>query len=242
MKLDILAFGAHPDDVELGCGGLLLVEKANGKRTGIVDLTQGELGSRGTIQSRQKEASVAAAILGLDVRENLKLRDGFFCNDEASQLEIIKIIRKYQPEVVVCNAPEDRHPDHGKGAALVNDAAFLSGLVKIETAIEGIRQDAWRPKIVLNYMQDRHLEAHFVVDVTAVYETKLKAIKAYETQFFNPEMEGPETYISTPDFLDSIIYKNKMYGKMVGVKFAEGFITKKIIGLPNLNSLIKENT
>ena len=242
MKLDVLAFGAHPDDVELGCAGLLLVEKANGKRVGIIDLTQGELGSRGTMETRYQEALKAAAILSTDVRENLKMRDGFLQNDEVNQLKIISVIRKYKPEIIVCNAPEDRHPDHGKAAQLVNDAAFLSGLIQVETKQDGVVQHAWRPKIVLNYIQDKYLEPTFVVDITDVHETKLKAIKAYETQFYNPDIDGPTTYISTPDFLESVIYRSKMYGKMVGVKFAEGFISKKMIGLPDLNSLIKENT
>jgi bacillithiol biosynthesis deacetylase BshB1 len=242
MKLDVLAFGAHPDDVELGCAGLLLVEKANGKRVGIIDLTQGELGSRGTVETREKEALHAAEILQLNVRENLKMKDGFLQNDETNQFKIITTIRKYKPEVVVCNAPEDRHPDHGKSAQLVSDAAFLAGLIKIETTDNGIKQEAWRPKFVLHYIQDRYLKPDFVVDVTSVYEIKLKAIKAYETQFHHPGIEGPTTYISTPDFLESVVYRNKMFGKMVGVKFAEGFISKKMIGLSNLDSLIKENT
>jgi len=242
MKLDVLAFGVHPDDVELSCSGVLLVEKNNGKRTGIIDLTEGELGTRGSAETRYQEAADAAMILGVDVRENLQLADGFFKNDEAHQRKVIRVIRKYKPEVVICNAPEDRHPDHGRSAGLVSDAAFLSGLVKIETTNNGQVQEAWRPKYVLHYIQDRYLKPDFVVDITAVFEKKLEAIKAYKTQFYNPGLNQPETYISTPDFLDSVIYRYKMFGKMIGVKYAEGFISDKIIGISNFDALIKENT
>lgn len=242
MKLDVLAIGVHPDDVELSCAGVLLVEKKNGKRTGIIDLTQGELGTRGTAETRSKEAEDAAKILGVDIRENLKMADGFLQNDEAHQLKVIEAIRKYQPEIILCNATEDRHPDHGKSAKLVSDAAFLSGLIKIETFENGIIQKPWRPKYVLHYIQDRFLQPNFVLDITNVFETKLQAIKAYSTQFHNPDVDGPQTYISTPDFLDSIIYRSKMLGKMIGVKYAEGFTSQKMIGFSSLDALIKENT
>ncbi|HRD58656.1 MAG TPA: bacillithiol biosynthesis deacetylase BshB1 [Ferruginibacter sp.] len=242
MKLDVLAIGAHPDDVELSCSGVLLVEKKNGKKVGIADLTQGELGTRGTAETRKQEATDAAAILGLDIRVNIGLRDGFFQNNEADQLEVIKIIRKFKPEIVLCNAPSDRHPDHGKGASLVRDACFLSGLRKIKTAFEGVDQEAWRPKYVLNYIQDRFLQPNFVIDISDVMQTKLEAIKAYGTQFNSTDNSEPQTYISTPNFLDSIIYRSKMMGKMIGVQFAEGFISEKMIGLKSLDSLIKENT
>lgn len=242
MKLDLLAFGVHPDDVELSCSGVLLVEKSNGKKTGIVDLTEGELGTRGTAETRYLEAADAARILGVDIRENLQLADGFFKNDEDHQRKVIQVIRKYQPEIVICNAPEDRHPDHGRSARLVSDASFLSGLMKIETTDNGIIQDAWRPKYVLHYIQDRYLKPDFVVDISAVFEKKIEAIKAYKTQFHNPGIDGPQTYISTPDFLDSVIYRYKMFGKMIGVKYAEGFISEKTIGIRNFDSLIKENT
>jgi len=242
MKLDLLAFGVHPDDVELSCSGVLLVEKNNGKKTGIIDLTEGELGTRGTAETRYQEAADAAKILGVDARENLQLADGFFKNDEDHQRKVIRIIRKYRPEIVLCNAPEDRHPDHGRSAQLVSDASFLSGLAKIETADNGISQEAWRPKYVLHYIQDRYLKPDFVVDISAVFEKKLEAIKAYKTQFHNPGIDGPQTYISTPDFLDSVIYRYKMFGKMIGVKYAEGFITDKTIGIRDFDSLIKENT
>jgi bacillithiol biosynthesis deacetylase BshB1 len=237
MKLDILAIGVHPDDVELSCAGVLLVEKKNGKKTGILDLTQGELGTRGTAETRKKEAADAAKILGVDIRENLCLADGFFQNDEAHQRKVIEAIRRYQPEVILCNAPHDRHPDHGRSAKLVADASFLSGLKKIETG-----QDAWRPKYVLNYIQDRFLQPGIVVDISDVFEQKVEAIKAYSTQFYSGDEHGPETYISKPGFLDSVIYRHKWFGKMIGVEYAEGFISEKMIGIRNFDALIKENT
>ena len=242
MKLDVMAIGAHPDDVELSCAGVLLTEKSKGRTTGIIDLTQGELGTRGTSETRTSEAAKAAGILGLDVRENLQMADGFFQNDKANQLMLVNIIRKYQPEIILCNAPEDRHPDHGRSAKLLEDATFLSGLVKIETIENGELQKPWRPKYVFNYIQDRYLKPDFVMDITDVFETKLEAIKAYATQFHNPNQAGPQTYISTPDFLDSIIYRSKMFGKMIGVKYAEGFLSAKMIGFKTFDNLTKENT
>lgn len=242
MKLDVLAIGAHPDDVELSCAGVLLVEKLNGKKTGIVDLTRGELGTRGTAQTRKEEAAASAKILNVDVRENLGLKDGFFINDEAHQREVIKVIRKFRPEVVLCNAPHDRHPDHGKGATLVSDACFLAGLRKIETQADGINQEAWRPKYVLHYIQDRYLEPQFVIDISAVMQQKIEAIKAFATQFNSTDNSEPQTYISTPAFLDSVIYRAKMMGKMIGVAYAEGFVSQKMIGLSSLDALIKNNT
>lgn len=237
MKLDILAFGVHPDDVELSCSGVLLVEKKNGKKTGIIDLTQGELGTRGTAETRKQEAADAAKVLEVDVRENLGMADGFFQNDETHQRKIIEAIRKYQPDIVLCNAPEDRHPDHGRSAKLVADAAFLSGLKKIETG-----QEAWRPKYVLNYIQDRFLQPDIVVDITPVFEQKLASIQAYSTQFYSGDAHGPETYISKPGFLDSVVYRHKWFGKMIGVEYAEGFISSKMIGIRNFDALVKENT
>ena len=242
MKLDILAFGVHPDDVELSCAGVLLVEKNNGKKTGIVDLTRGELGTRGTAETRKAEAADAANILGVEVRENLEMADGFLQNDEAHLRKIISALRDYQPEIILCNAPEDRHPDHGRSSKLVADAAFLSGLQKIQTDRNGKAQQAWRPKYVFRYIQDRFLQPDFVVDITNVFEQKVEAIKAYKTQFHNTNTDEPETYISTPDFLDSVIYRHKWFGKMIGVKYAEGFISEKMIGFKNFDSIIKENT
>ena len=242
MKIDVLAFGVHPDDVELSCSGILMVEKNNGKTTGIIDLTEGELGTRGTAETRKQEAEDSAKILHVNIRENLKLADGFFENDKESRLKIVEAIRKYKPEIIFCNAPEDRHPDHGRSAVLVSDAAFLSGLQKIETTEQDTVQEAWRPKYIFNYIQDRYLKPDFVVDITGVFEKKLEAIKAFKTQFHNPGTDGPQTYISTPDFLESVIYRHKMFGKMIGVKFAEGFISSKTIGIRNFDALIKENT
>jgi N-acetylglucosamine malate deacetylase 1 len=244
MKIDLLAIGVHPDDVELSCAGTLAVEKKNGKTTGIIDLTQGELGTRGTIETRYEEAAAAAKVLKVDVRENLKMADGFFENNEANQKKIINVLRKYQPEIILCNAPEDRHPDHGRSAAMVNDAAFLSGLMRIETFDEnGILQKPWRPKYVLHYIQDRYLKPDFVVDITDGMEEKMASIKAYKTQFYDPTSNNQnQTYISTPQFLDSVIARAAMFGKMIGVKFGEGFISKKTIGIKSFDALIKENT
>lgn len=243
MKLDILAFGVHPDDIELSCSGTLLVEKIKGKRTGVVDLTRGELGTRGSAEIREKEAAAAAKILQLDVRENLGLADGFFKNDEEHQRKVIGVIRKYQPEIILCNAPEDRHPDHGRSAQLVEDAAFLAGLRKIETINEkGIQQEPWKAKYVFNYIQDRYLDPDFVIDTSNVIEQKIESIKAYATQFYNPGLDEPETYISTPDFLDSVIYRAKMMGKMIGVKYAEGYVSKKTIGFNSFDAFIAKTT
>lgn len=242
MKLDILVFAVHPDDAELSCGGILLVEKMRGKKTGVIDLTQGELGTRGTAEIRKQEAATAAAILKLDVRDNLKMRDGFFKNDEENQRKVISTIRKYQPEIIFCNAPQDRHPDHGRSAALVEDAAFLAGLCKIETTDENVVQEVWRPKFNFNFIQDKYLHPNFVIDISAVMDQKLEAIKAYGTQFNNADNSEPQTYISTPDFLESVIYRAKMFGKMIGVNYAEGFISKKMIGFNSFDAFIKENT
>jgi len=241
MKLDVLAFGAHPDDVELSCAGVLIVEKLNGKKTGIADLTEGELGTRGNAGIRKKEAAAAGSILGIDVRENIGLADGFFENDEESKKKIITVLRKYQPEIILCNAIHDRHPDHGRSARMVSDASFLSGLSKIETTSGGKSQEAWRPKYVFHYVQDRFILPDFVVDISEVFEQKLEAIKAYSSQFYS-EDGGPVTYISTPDFLDSIVYRHKMFGKMIGVKYAEGFLSEKKIGFRNFDAIIKKDT
>ena len=242
MKLDLLVFGAHPDDVELSCSGTLLAEKMKGKKVGIIDLTRGELGTRGTPQARKQEAIDAAAIMQIDIRENLEMADGFFKNDEDHQRKIITALRKYQPEIVLCNAPADRHPDHGRGADLVYTASFLSGLIKIETHENSSLQKAWRPQYVFNYIQDKYIEPNFVVDITNVFDKKIEAIKAYKTQFYNPESKEPDTYISSPEFLESIIYRSQMFGKLIGVKYAEGFISKKMIGIESFDALIKKDT
>ena len=242
MKLDLIAFGVHPDDVELSCAGVLLVEKRNGKKTGIIDLTQGELGTRGDAETRLKESTAAAAILGVDIRENLGMADGFFRNDEVHQKKIIETLRKYQPEIILSNAVSDRHPDHGRSAKLVEDAAFLSGLGKIETSLEGLSQPPWRPKYVLHYIQDRFIQPNFVVDITTVFEKKLESIKAYGSQFHTENGDGPQTYISTPGFLDSVVYRHKWFGKMIGVKYAEGFTSNKMIGVKSFDALIQQDT
>ncbi len=242
MKIDILAFGAHPDDVELSCSGVLMMEKLQGKRTGVIDLTMGELGTRGTPETRFTESLAATAVMQLDVRDNLKLADGFFQNDKAHQLEVIWAIRKYQPEIILCNAPSDRHPDHGRGARLLQEASFLAGLRKVETLDNGTIQAPWKPKYVLSYLQDRYLQPNFVYDITPVMDRKIEAIKAYSTQFNSPDTSEPQTYISTPDFLESIIYRAKMLGKMIGVPYAEGFISEKMIGLSSFDALVQNVT
>ncbi len=243
MKIDLLAFGVHPDDVELGCAGVLLAEKKNGKKIGIVDLTQGELGTRGTAETRKEEATDAAKILGVDVRENLMMADGFFENNEINQRKIITVLRKYQPEIIFCNAPEDRHPDHGRSAKMVEDAAFLAGLSKVETFYNNELQKAWRPKYVFNFIQDRYLKPDFVIDISEEMDIKLASVKAYKTQFFNPDaQDGPQTYISSPEFLDGVIARAAMFGKMIGVKYAEGFLSKKMIGFNRIDALVQETT
>jgi bacillithiol biosynthesis deacetylase BshB1 len=229
VKLDILAIGAHPDDVELGCGATLAKEIANGKKVGILDLTRGELGTRGTAEIRDKEAAKAAEILGVAVRKNLEFLDGFLVNNPASQLEIIKIIRKYKPEVVFCNAIDDRHIDHPKAAKLASDACFLSGLRKIETIFMGNKQEAWRPKHVYHYMQWKNITPDFVVDVTGFMEKKMEAIMAYESQFYNPKTNEPETPISSQNFLDSLTYRARDLGRLTGVEYAEGFNVERYI-------------
>ncbi len=244
MKLDILAIAAHPDDVELGCSGTILMEIKNGKKVGIIDLTQGELGTRGTIEIRQKEAANAAKVLGVTVRENLKMDDGFFQNDREHQMKLIKVIRKYQPEIILGNALEDRHPDHGRAAKLISDSAFLSGLIKIETKDEdGKLQGAWRPKNVFHFIQDRYLNPSFVIDITDVFEGKMESIACFTSQFYVNGTVGdedePQSYISTPDFLESIVARARMMGKRIGVKYAEGFITEKSIGFKSFDSLIQ---
>jgi bacillithiol biosynthesis deacetylase BshB1 len=242
LKLDILAFGVHPDDVELGCSGTLLSAIAEGKKVGIIDLTQGELGTRGTAETRKTEAANAAKVLGIDVRENLKMADGFFQNDEEHQRKVISIIRKYKPEIVLANAPEDRHPDHGRSAKLVSDAAFLSGLRKIETKVEGESQEAWRPKYVFHYIQDRFLQPSFVVDISAYHDKKIESVLCYQTQFFNPDLKEPQTYISSPEFLDTVKARAMMLGKRIGVKFAEGFISEKVLGIRSFDAFIQQST
>jgi bacillithiol biosynthesis deacetylase BshB1 len=244
MKLDILAIGVHPDDVELGCSGTLINEIRLGKKAGILDLTQGELGSRGNIETRYEEAAKAAKIIGLHVRENLKMADGFFENDETNKRKLITAIRKYRPEIVFANSLDDRHPDHGRAGKLISEACYLSGLKKIETSDNSKQQDFWRPKYVLHYIQDRYHEPELIIDITNVFDQRMEAVKAYSTQFYNPQLndDGPQTYISTPDFLESVIARARMIGKKIGVKYAEGFTTEKRIGIRNLDALIQVET
>lgn len=244
MKLDILAIGAHPDDVELGCSGTLIKEIKRGKKAGVIDLTQGELGTRGTVESRYAEATAAASIMGLSARENLKLRDGFFQNDEASQLLLIAAIRKYRPEIVIGNILDDRHPDHGKGGRLIYDSCFLSGLKQVITKDEnGREQEKWRPKYFFQYLQDRFQEPDFLIDVSDEWDQRMEAVKAYKTQFFNPDSkEESETYISSPLFMEALVSRARLLGKRIGVQFAEGFISQKNIGINNFDALVLNET
>ena len=238
MKLDILAFGAHPDDVELGCSGTLAKEISLGKKVGIIDLTRGELGTRGTALTRDAEAAEAAKILGVSVRENLNFRDGFFINDEAHQLEIIKMIRKYQPEIVLCNAITDRHIDHGKGSKLVSDACFLSGLSKVETELNGEKQTHFRPKLVYHYIQWQNIEPDFVVDISGFMNVKMESVKAYKTQFYDPNSNEPNTLITSKNFLNSIEYRAMDLGRLVGVEHAEGFTVERYLTVNSLTNLM----
>ncbi|KAB1068649.1 bacillithiol biosynthesis deacetylase BshB1 [Tamlana haliotis] len=237
MKVDILAIGAHPDDVELGCGATIAKEVANGKKVGIVDLTRGELGTRGTAETRQVEATDAADILGVAFRGNLGFADAFFVNDKEHQLEIIKMIRKYQPEMVLCNAIDDRHIDHGKASKLVSDACFLSGLTKIETTYDGFLQTQWRPKHVYHYIQWKNIEPDLVVDVSGFIDKKMEAVLAYKTQFFNPSIKGPETPISSANFTDSVNYRARDLGRLIGVEHGEGFTVERYAAVDSLFDL-----
>ena len=242
MKLDILAIGSHPDDVELGCSGTIIKEIKRGKKVGVIYLTEGELGTRGTVETRYQEAAAAALVMGLSVRENLKMRDGFFKNDEEHQMELIRIIRKYKPEIVLENILEDRHPDHGRAGWMIYDACFLSGLQKIKTTDEGKEQEKWRPRILLHYIQDRFYEPDLIVDISDVWEQRLEAIKAYKTQFHNPGLDEPQTYISSPEFMESLSARARDLGKRIGVKYGEGFVSRKNIGIANFDALILRET
>lgn len=237
MKLDILAFGAHPDDVELGCSATLAKEISKGKKVGIVDLTRGELGTRGSAEIRSREAKAAAEILGVSMRHNLAFKDGFFQNNQENQLEIIKMLRKYQPEVVFCNAIDDRHIDHGKGAKLVADACFLSGLRRIETKWESSTQEPWRPKAVYHYIQWKNLQPDFVVDVSGFIGKKMAAVEAYSSQFFDADNKEPATPISSNNFLRSIEYRASDLGRLIGADYAEGFNVSRLIAVDSVFDL-----
>lgn len=235
MKLDILVFAAHPDDAELGCGGTIASHIARGYKVGIVDFTRGELGTRGTPATREAEAANAATILGVSVRQNLGLKDGYFQNDPASQLEVVKAVRKYRPDIVLANAVYDRHIDHGKGASLAYDGCFLAGLSKVVTKDDdGNVQPAWRPGVVYHYIQSLLIQPDFIVDVSAHWETKMNAIKAFKTQFFDPSSTEPETYISKPGFLKMIEARSVEFGHAIGTTYGEGFTVRRFPGVDNL--------
>lgn len=237
MKIDILAIGVHPDDVELSCSGTILKHIAQGKKVGILDLTIGELGSRGSGELRLIEAANSAKVLGVEFRENIGLADGFFENDKESQLAIIKMIRKYQPEVVLANAVRDRHPDHGRASKLISDACFYSGLLKIETELEGKQQTHWRPKAVYHYIQDRLIKPDFVVDVSEFVDKKIASIQCFSSQFYNPESKEPKTPISGEEFFDFIKGRMMQFGREIGVQYAEGFTAERYVGVEDLTLL-----
>jgi len=238
MKLDLLVFAAHPDDAELACSGTILKYTSEGKKVGVVDLTQGELGTRGNAQLRAQEAAASAEILGLAIRENLGLRDGFFLNDEINRLKVIEAIRKYQPEIVLANALSDRHPDHGRASELINDAVFLSGLTKIETQLDVQGQKPWRPRLLLHYIQDRYIQPDILIDITPYWEQKLASIRAFRSQFFDPKSTEPDTYISSPDFLNALEARCREFGKAIQATYAEGFTSKKLLGVKSLFDLL----
>ena len=238
MKVDILAIGAHPDDVELGCGGTLAKLISEGKTVAVVDLTQGELGTRGTNITRAEEAANASEILGFSDRVNLKMKDGFLQNSEEYQMQIVRVIRKYQPEIVFANSIDDRHPDHAKASKLISDACFLSGLVKIETTLDNENQKAWRPKQIFNYIQWKNVTPHFVVDVSDFMSKKIEACLAYKTQFYDPTSKEPMTPISSKDFLESLTYRAQDLGRLSGVDFAEGFTSEKLLAFKNFDGIV----
>jgi len=237
-KLHILAIAIHPDDIELGCAGTLIKHARMGQAVGILDLSQGELGTRGSAAIRLQEAAAAATIMGVQVRENAGMRDGFFRNDEAHQLQLITYLRRWQPDIVIANALEDRHPDHGRAGKLIADACFLAGLRKIETTFEGKPQQAWRPKRVFHMIQDRQLLPSFIVDISDAFDTKLQAISAYKSQFHDPASAEPQTYISSQNFLEQIKYRDALLGKRIGSSYAEGFVSENIPGVADLDKLI----
>ena len=238
-KVDILAIGVHPDDIELACGGTIVKHIHLGFTVGAIDLTQGELGTRGSAEIRLKEAEASKKLMGLKFRENLGFEDGFVTADnKAYQLEIVKRIREYQPDIVLCNAIDDRHPDHPHSASLVSTACFLAGLTKIETEFDGAVQSAWRPKQVLHYIQWKPIKPDFVIDITGYMDAKLAAVKAYRSQFHDPTSSEPETLISSKQFLDSVSYRASDLGRLIGVEYAEGFTSDKLIGLDRLDHLL----
>ena len=236
-KLDILVIAAHPDDAELGCSGTIAAHIAKGYKVGIVDLTHGEMGTRGTPEIRLQESDEAARILGLSARENLGFKDIYFKDDEAHQLELIKVIRKYQPEIVLANAITDRHPDHGKGSSLASNACFMSGLRKIETELDGVAQQAWRPKFVYHYIQNNYIQPDFIVDISAHWDTKVASIMAFKSQFYDPSSQEPSSFISSPEFLPFVESRSREFGHRIMVKYGEGFTVERFIGVDNLFDL-----
>ncbi|SEG29508.1 bacillithiol biosynthesis deacetylase BshB1 [Algoriphagus boritolerans DSM 17298 = JCM 18970] len=237
IKLDILVIAAHPDDAELGCSGTIAAQVAQGKKVGIVDLTQGQMGTRGTPELRIQEANEAAKILGLSARENLGFEDVFFKDDKAHQHELIKVIRKYQPEIVLANAISDRHPDHGKGASLATHACFMSGLRKIETELEGVTQDPWRPKYVYHYIQNNYIQPDFIFDISAYWDTKVASIMAFKSQFYDPNSQEPASFISSPEFLPFIESRAREFGHRILTQYGEGFTVERYIGVTDLFDL-----
>ena len=238
-KLDFLAFGAHPDDVELGCGATIAKLVSQGKKVGIVDLTRGELGTRGSAEIRTKETKEASKILGITIRENMDFKDGFFRNDEEHQLKIIQVIRKYQPDFVFCNAPDDRHIDHPKGSQLIVEASFLSGLTKINTDdSSGNAQKQWRPKNIYHYIQWKNLDPDFIFDVSGFHNTKMNAVKCYSSQFYDPKSKEPETPISTKNFMNFVQSRANDFGRLIGVEHGEGFISNRKLGFSSFDELI----
>ncbi|WP_113922158.1 bacillithiol biosynthesis deacetylase BshB1 [Cognataquiflexum aquatile] len=237
MKLDILVIAAHPDDAELACSGTIASQIAKGYKVGILDLTKGEMGTRGTPEIRMQESEESSRILGISVRENIGFKDIFFKDDDPHRLEIIKIIRKYQPEIVLANAVSDRHPDHGKGGAVASNACFMSGLRKIETTLDGIVQDPWRPKYVYHYIQNNYIKPDFVVDITDFWETKIESIKAFKSQFYDPNNKEPASFISSAEFLDFIEARAREFGHSIMVKYGEGFTVERNLGITDLFDL-----
>lgn len=238
MKIDILMIAAHPDDAEVGCAGTLMKHAAYGRRIGVIDLTRGELGTRGSAELRDREAQAAAQVLGLDVRENLGMRDGFFANDEAHQRQVIQVLRRFQPDIVLTNPTLDRHPDHGRAANLVHDAAFLAGLSKIQTEWQGQPQPAWRPRLLLQAIHNTYVKPDIIVDITPYWERKLSAVTAFRSQFYHPEYsEEVSTYISTPDFLRILEARAREFGTYINVPFAEGFTCRRLVGIDDLFQL-----
>jgi bacillithiol biosynthesis deacetylase BshB1 len=237
LKLDILAFGAHPDDTELGCGGSIIKHIKQGKKVGVIDLTEGQLGSRGSIEQRYKEAAKAAKIQGLSIRENLGMEDGWFRNDKDAQDKVIEMIRKYKPEIVLANAISDRHPDHGRGANLVAEACFYSGLLKVETFHKGTKQEAWRPRALYHYIQDYHIEPDFVIDVSDYWDQKIEAVLAFSSQFYNPESNEKETPISSKSFMDFLSARARTIGRPIQAEYGEGFTCTRYMGVNDLFDL-----